>query len=64
MIDAGYRLLADLWNPILDVFQECGVKFALEVHPTENRVDVYSAERALEALDRREEFASISIRAI
>ena len=56
MIDAGYQLLADRWNPILDVFQECGVKFALEVHPTEIAFDVYSAERALQALDRREEF--------
>ena len=52
----GYELLAELWNPILDVFQECSVKFALEVHPTEIAFDVYSAERTLEALDRREEF--------
>jgi sugar phosphate isomerase/epimerase len=56
MIDAGYKLLADRWNPILDVFQECGVKFALEVHPTEIAFDIYSSERTLEALDRREEF--------
>ena len=56
MIDAGYGLLAELWNPILDVFQECGVKFGLEVHPTEIAFDIYSAERALDALDRREEF--------
>ena len=56
MIDAGFQLLADRWNPILDVFQECGVKFALEVHPTEIAFDVYSAERALEVLENREEF--------
>ena len=56
MIDAGFQLLADRWNPILDVFQECGVKFALEVHPTEIAFDIYSAERALKALDNREEF--------
>jgi len=56
MYDAGFKLLADRWNPILDVFQECGVKFALEVHPTEIAFDIYSAERALQALDRREEF--------
>ncbi|MDA0587063.1 MAG: sugar phosphate isomerase/epimerase [Planctomycetota bacterium] len=55
-IDAGFQLLADRWNPILDVFQECGVKFGLEVHPTEIAFDIYSAERALEALDHREEF--------
>jgi sugar phosphate isomerase/epimerase len=49
-------LLADRWNPILDVFQECGVKFGLEVHPGEIAFDIYSAEKALQALDHREEF--------
>lgn len=56
MIDDGFQLLADRWNPILDVFQECGVKFALEVHPTEIAFDIYTAERSLQVLDRREEF--------
>ncbi len=55
-IDAGFELLAERWNPILDVFGECGIKFALEVHPTEIAFDIYTAERALEALDHREEF--------
>jgi sugar phosphate isomerase/epimerase len=56
MIDDGYKLFADRFNPILDVFGECGVKFALEVHPTEIAFDIYSAQRALEAIDHREEF--------
>jgi len=56
MIDEGYRLLAERFNPILDTFGECGVKFALEVHPTEIAYDIYSAERTLEALGYREEF--------
>ena len=56
MIEAGYELLAERFNPILDVFAECGVRFALEVHPTEIAFDIYSAERALEALEHREEF--------
>jgi sugar phosphate isomerase/epimerase len=56
MIDAGFTQFADRWNPILDVFQECGVKFALEVHPTEIAFDLYSAQRALDAIDNREEF--------
>ena len=56
MIDDGYKLLAERFNPILDTFGECGVKFALEVHPTEIAFDIYSAERTLEALDYREEF--------
>jgi sugar phosphate isomerase/epimerase len=56
MIDAGYKLLAKRFNPILDVFGECGVRFALEVHPTEIAFDLYSAQRTLEALGHREEF--------
>jgi len=56
MIDDGFKLLAERWNPILDVFGECGVKFALEVHPTEIAFDLVTAERALDALDCREEF--------
>jgi sugar phosphate isomerase/epimerase len=56
MIDAGFDLLAERFNPILDVFGECGVKFALEVHPTEIAFDLYTAERALKALNHREEF--------
>ena len=56
MIDAGFRLLAERFHPILDVFAECGVKFALEVHPTEIAFDLHSAQRALEALDHRPEF--------
>jgi len=56
VIDDGFKLLAERWNPILDVFGECGVKFALEVHPTEIAFDLITAERALDALDGREEF--------
>jgi sugar phosphate isomerase/epimerase len=56
MIDAGFELLAERFNPILDVFGQCGVRFALEVHPTEIAFDIYTAQRALEALDHRPEF--------
>jgi sugar phosphate isomerase/epimerase len=56
MIDEGFRLLAERWNPILDVFGECGVRFALEVHPTEIAFDLYSAQRAVETLGNRAEF--------
>ena len=55
-IQEGYDLFAERWNPILDVFGECGVKFALEVHPTEIAFDIYSAHRALEAVNYRPEF--------
>ena len=56
MIDKGYERFRELWNPILDVFEECEVKFALEVHPTEIAFDLYSAKRTLEAIGNRENF--------
>lgn len=55
-IDAGYKLFADRWNPILDEYGKHGIKFALEVHPSEIAYDFYSSQRALEAIDRRPEF--------
>ncbi len=56
MIEAGFKDFADRWNPILDVFDEVGVRFALEVHPTEIAYDIYTSELALEALDNRPAF--------
>jgi len=56
MIDAGFRGFAERWNPILDVFDEVGVKFALEVHPTEIAFDTSSAQRAIDAVGGREAF--------
>ena len=55
-IDAGYRDFADRWNPILDAFDEQGVRFALEVHPTEIAFDIASAEHALDAVGNRAAF--------
>jgi sugar phosphate isomerase/epimerase len=55
-IEAGFAEFANRWSPILDVFGECGVRFALEVHPTEIAFDIYTAQRALEAVGHREEF--------
>ena len=56
MIDAGFREFADRWNPILDVFEEVGVKFALEAHPAEIAYDIYTAEKTLDALGNRPSF--------
>lgn len=50
-IEAGYIDFAARWKPIMDVFQENGVKFGLEVHPTEIAYDIITAHRALKALD-------------
>lgn len=51
MVAAGYADFGKRWKPILDQFQKAGVKFALEVHPTEIAFDIVSAERALAAVD-------------
>lgn len=56
MIEEGFQFFAEMWNPILDVFDECGVKFALEVHPTEIAFDIITAKKALEAIGNREAF--------
>ena len=55
-VRAGFQDFAERWGPILDVFQANGVKFALEVHPTEIAFDIASAERVLEAIDRHPAF--------
>ncbi len=51
MIDAGYKDFGKRWTPILNEFQKAGVKFALEVHPTEIAFDIVSAERAIAAVE-------------
>jgi sugar phosphate isomerase/epimerase len=56
MITAGFEDFAARWNPILDVFDSEGVKFALEVHPTEIAFDCVTAQRALDAVDGRKAF--------
>ena len=56
MIDEGYRKFASQWKPILDAYQEMGVRYALEVHPTEIAFDIASAKRTLEALDHHPAF--------
>ncbi|MFN4260268.1 MAG: sugar phosphate isomerase/epimerase family protein [Gemmataceae bacterium] len=50
------RQFADTWEPILDVCQECGVRFALEVAPGQIAFDLHSAEQVLDALPGRAEF--------
>ncbi len=52
----GFDFFAKTWKPILDVYKKNNVKFALEVHPTEIAFDLYSAERALEALGNHASF--------
>lgn len=56
MIEEGFNYFAEMWNPIFDIFDECGVKFALEVHPTEIAFDIITAQRALKSVNNRETF--------
>ena len=49
-INAGYTDFAERWIPILDHYQANGIKFALEVHPTEIAYDIYTFQRAIDAV--------------
>lgn len=56
MIDDGYQTFAQRFTPIMDEFQRLGVRFALEVHPTEIAFDTYSTSRTLEAIEHHPAF--------
>ena len=56
MIDDGFKEFAKRWKPILDAYKKLGIKFALEVHPTEIAFDIASAERALKAINNHPAF--------
>jgi len=56
MINKGYKFFADMWIPILDVFKANGIKFALEVHPTEIAYDLVTAQRTLDAINNHPAF--------
>ncbi|WP_159502664.1 sugar phosphate isomerase/epimerase, partial [Microbacterium sp. 18062] len=56
VIEAGFEDFAARWNPILDVFDAEGVRFAHEVHPGEIAYDYWTSVRALEAIGHREAF--------
>jgi sugar phosphate isomerase/epimerase len=55
-IERGYERFAEAWGPIIDVFDAEGVRFALEVHPTEIAYDFVTTRKALAALDHRPGF--------
>ena len=56
VIDAGYEDFAARWNPILDVFDAEGVRFAHEVHPGEIAYDYWTSVLTLEAIGHRKAF--------
>ena len=55
-IERAYEQFAEAWDPILDVFDAEGVRFGLEVHPTEIAYDFVTTRKALAAVDRRPAF--------
>jgi len=56
MIDNGFNDFAWRFTPILDAYQNMGVRFALEVHPSEIAFDIASAQRAVEAVHHHPAF--------
>ena len=55
-IERGYEEFARRWNSIIDVFDQEGVKFALEVHPTEIAYDFVTTRKTLDAIGNRPGF--------
>lgn len=53
MVEEGFDEIVRLWSPIFDVFDEVGVKFALEVHPTEIAFDYWTTKKLLEKFGER-----------
>ncbi len=56
MISRGYEDFAERWNPILDAFDEVGVRFAHEVHPSEIAYDYWTTARTLDSIGQRPAF--------
>ena len=56
VIEAGYDDFARRWNPIFDVFDGEGVRYAHEVHPSEIAYDHWTLVKALAAVDDRHAF--------
>ncbi len=53
MIKEGFNTIVERWTPLFDEMDKYGIKFALEVHPTEIAFDYYTTVKLLEAFDYR-----------
>lgn len=49
-IDEAYSLVSTRLQPVLDACLDCGIRFALEVHPGQMAFDISSASRLLESI--------------
>lgn len=52
LIDEAFAELGKRWRPILDVFEDCGVDCAFELHPGEDLHDGVTFERFLDVVDQ------------
>ena len=55
-IERAYEQFAEAWSPIVDAFDAEGVRFGLEVHPTEIAYDFVTTQKTLDAIGHREGF--------
>ena len=53
MVEDGYGEIKELWSPIFDEFDKLGVRFALEVHPSEIAYDYWSTKKLFEVFEDR-----------
>ena len=53
MVDAAYKEVVKKWTPIFDEFDKCGVRFALEVHPSEIAYDYWTFDRLIKEFGGR-----------
>ena len=56
VVEHGYEDFAQRWNPIIDVYEREGVKYGLEVHPTEIAYDFVTTRKTLDAIGNRPGF--------
>ena len=54
--DKGFADFGRRFTPILDVFEQHNINFALEVHPTEIAFDIASSQRAIDAVNGHRRF--------
>lgn len=54
--DAGFADFGRRFVPILNVFEDMGINFALEVHPTEIAFDIATSQRAIQAVGGHKRF--------
>jgi sugar phosphate isomerase/epimerase len=53
MVKEGFDLIVKRWTPLFDEMDKYGIKFALEIHPTEIAFDYYSFLTLLKAFNYR-----------